>query len=171
MKTVTFDNFPWWMVGACNAAGLAIYAIGLCLVAGVGVHWALLYAGYCLWLEWRLLSKSCRYCCYFGKRCAFGRGVICSWFFKKGVRDQSSAGQISWWDVAPDFLVSLIPLGVGIGALFCRFSWLRLLLVIALAGLATVGTGFIRSQLACKHCQQRELGCPAHQLFSKTKSA
>jgi hypothetical protein len=73
--------------------------------------------------------------------------------------------------VAPDFLVSLIPLGVGIGALFCRFSWLRLLLVIALAGLATVGTGFIRSQLACKHCQQRELGCPAHQLFSKTKSA
>jgi hypothetical protein len=27
----------------------------------------------------------------------------------------------------------------------------------------------VRGQLACKYCKQRELGCPAEQLFSKTK--
>ena len=71
----------------------------------------------------------------------------------------------------PDFLVSLIPLGVGIALLVRSFSWLVLLLLIVLLGLASAGTGFVRGQLACKYCRQRELGCPAEQLFSRTKHA
>ncbi|MFH1684097.1 MAG: hypothetical protein ABIA67_04360 [Candidatus Margulisiibacteriota bacterium] len=27
--------------------------------------------------------------------------------------------------------------------------------------------GYLRGSLACKFCKQRELGCPAEQLFSK----
>jgi hypothetical protein len=171
MKTESFENFPWWMVLTCNAVGVAIYAIGLFLMARLGVVWGALYAAYCIWMEWRLLSGSCRSCYYFGKQCGFGRGRLCSWFFAMGAEQSLAAKRISWWDIVPDFLVSLIPLGAGVAILVRGFSWVVLLLVIVLAGLASVGTGFVRGQLACKFCKQRELGCPAEQLFGKTKQA
>jgi F0F1-type ATP synthase membrane subunit c/vacuolar-type H+-ATPase subunit K len=38
---------------------------------------------------------------------------------------------------------------------------------IILVGLTTIGNGYIRGNLTCKYCKQREIGCPAEQLFSK----
>ncbi len=171
MKPATFENFPWRMVVICNAVGLAIYAIGLILIAQLGIAWAVLYAAYCLWLEWRVLWGSCRKCYYYGKRCGFGKGRLCAWLLTKGTESGLPAKRISWWHVVPDFLVSLIPLGVGIAMLIGSFSCFVLLLVVMLLGLASVGTGFVRGQVACKYCKQRELGCPAEQLFSKPKAA
>ena len=171
MKSISFENFPWWMVVLSNANGLAIYAIGFYLMARLGALWGMLYAAYCIWMGWRLLSGSCRYCYYFGKRCGFGKGRVCSWFFAKGTEQTFSAKQISWRDIAPDFLVSLIPLGVGIPMLIRSFSWLALLSIITLAFLGSMGTGLVRGQLACKYCKQRELDCAAEQLFNKAKQA
>ncbi len=171
MKTSAFENFPRWMVAICDSVGLAIYAIGLYLMARLGTVWAALYVAYCVWMEWRLLSGSCRSCYYFGKRCGFGKGVVCSWFFSREAERALCAKQISWRNLIPDFLVSLIPFGLGIAMLIRSFSWLVLILVAALVFLASVGTGFVRGQLACKYCKQRELGCPAEQLFNKTKHA
>ena len=37
MAAPTFENYPRWMVLVCNALGLAIYAIGLFLMAGLGI--------------------------------------------------------------------------------------------------------------------------------------
>jgi hypothetical protein len=82
-----------------------------------------------------------------------------------------SVKQISWRDLVPEFLVSLIPLGVGIALLIRAFAWHVLLLVLILVFLGSVGTGFVRGRIACRYCKQRELGCPAEQLFSKTKPA
>jgi hypothetical protein len=171
MKTASFDNFPQRMVVTCNAVGLAIYAIGLYLTARLGIVWGMLYAAYCIWMEWRLLSGSCRYCYYYGKRCGFGKGLVCSWFFTRGTEQTLNTKQISWRDIVPDFMVSLIPLGAGIVMLIRSFSWPVLLLVVTLVFLGSVGTGFVRSRLACRYCKQRELGCPAEQLFSKTRHA
>jgi hypothetical protein len=171
MKTSSFENFPGWMVIICNAVGLTVYVIGFYLMARLGILWGVLYAAYCGWLEWRLLWGSCRYCYYFGKRCAFGKGRLCSWIFPRGAERTFCVKQISWRDVAPDFMVSLIPLGVGITLLVKGFSWLVLLLLVMLVGFGSVGTGLMRGQLACRYCRQRELGCPAEQLFSKTKNA
>ena len=171
MKIASFDNFPWWMVVTCNAVGLAIYAIGLYLMARLGIVWGLLYAAYCIWMEWRVLSGSCRYCYYYGKQCGFGKGRLCAWFFTKGTKQALSAKRISWRDLVPDFMVSLIPLVAGIIMLIRSFSWPALLLVLTLVFLGSMGTGLVRGQLACKYCKQRELGCPAEQLFSKTKHA
>jgi hypothetical protein len=168
-KTSLFENFPGWMVVVCNAVGLAVYTIGLYLMIRLGVVWGVLYAVYCLWVEGRVLSRSCRFCYYFGKRCAFGKGKVSSWFLTQGDSETFCTKQVSWRDVAPDFLVSLIPLGVGIFLLVRGFSWLVLLLIVALVGLGSVGTGLVRGNLACKHCKQRELGCPAQKLFSKTE--
>jgi len=168
MKTSSFENFPWWMIVICNAVNLAIYVIGLFLMARLGIIWGTLYVTYCVWVEWRILSGSCRTCYYFGKRCGFGKGQACSWFSTKGTEQTPGTKQISWLDIVPDFMVSLIPLGVGIAMLIRSFSWVVLLILVTLAFLASVGTGFVRGQLACKYCKQRELGCPAEQLFSKT---
>jgi hypothetical protein len=182
MRTEPFENFPWWMVAVCNAVGLTIYAIGLYLTARLGIVWVALYAAYCAWIEWRVLSGSCRSCYYYGKRCGFGRscyyygkrcgfgkGRLCSWLLAKDAERSFGMRQISWRDVAPDFLVSLLPLAVGVVILVLSFSWFVLCLMVLLVMLGSVGTAFVRGQLACKYCKQRELGCPAERLFGKTK--
>lgn len=171
MKPITFDNFPWWMVAVSNAVGLSLYGIGFYLMSRLGTSWAVLYALYCLWMEWRLLSGSCRSCYYYGKRCAFGKGVACSWFFDKGGAPALSTKRITWLDIVPDFLVFLVPLCAGIALLMRSFSWPILLLVVTLAILGTAGNGSVRSRIACKYCRQRELGCAAEQLFSKSAQA
>jgi hypothetical protein len=141
------------------------------LMAQLGIVWALFYATYCIWMEYRVLSKSCRHCYYFGRRCGFGKGRVCSWFFSKGTGKTLGEIRISWGDIVPDFLVSLIPLAVGIALLIRSFSWPGLVPVATLVFLGSVGTGLVRGQIACKYCKQRELGCPAEQLFSKRKNA
>lgn len=62
MKTSSFENFPGWIVVIGNGVGLAIYTIGFYLMARLGIVWGVLYAAYCVWMEWRLLSRSCRGC-------------------------------------------------------------------------------------------------------------
>ncbi len=171
MQASTFENFPWRMIALCNSVSMAIYVIGFFLTVGLGIVWGLLYAAYCVWLEWRLLSQSCPNCYYYGKRCAFGKGMICSWLFPRGSTKNFCAKQISWKDIVPDFLVSLVPAATGIIMLIRNFSWVMLLAVVLLVLLGTVGTGWVRGQLACKYCKQRELGCPAEQLFSKRAHA
>jgi hypothetical protein len=171
MRTSSYENFPWWMIAVCNAVNLAIYAIGIYLTSRLGIVWGILYVAYCGWVEWKVLSRSCRHCYYFGKRCGFGKGRVCAWFFSKPAEKNLCEKQISWRNVLPDFLVSLIPLAVGIALLIHSFSWLVLLLAAALLLLCFAGTGFVRGQIACKYCKQRELGCPAEQLFSKRQQA
>ncbi|MFC1905310.1 hypothetical protein ACFLXL_00695 [Chloroflexota bacterium] len=46
------------------------------------------------------------------------------------------------------------------------FNWLLLSIVLALLLLTFIVNGFIRGSLACKYCRQREIGCPAEQLFN-----
>jgi hypothetical protein len=171
MNTPSFESFPRWMVAVCSAHGLAIYAIGFALVALLGPVCGAMYVAYCLGMEWRLMAGSCRSCYYYGKRCGFGRGRICAWLFAKKADPTLSQKCISWRSVVPDFLGWLVPLGVGIGTLVGSFSWRVLILVVALLVLGSGGTALVRGQLACKYCRQRELGCPAQQLFAKRKHA
>ena len=67
----------------------------------------------------------------------------------------------------PDLLVSLIPFITGIGLLILNFNLLLLAALLLLSILTTSGNGFIRGKLTCKNCKQRELGCPAYELFDK----
>ncbi|MFA0832980.1 MAG: hypothetical protein ACC609_03130 [Methanobacterium formicicum] len=50
--------------------------------------------------------------------------------------------------------------------LFNGFNWSIFLLIILIVILSLGGNAFIRS-LTCKHCKQRELGCPAAELFGE----
>lgn len=165
----TFKNYPYWIVIISNLAPIIIYLIGAYFIYQVGIVWLLLYLLYVLVLEIRLLKKSCVNCYYYGKFCAFGKGKISSLFFKKGDPQKFTSNKITWKNILSDLLVSVIPLVIGIVLLILDFSWLILSLIVLLIILASAGSGFIRSSLACKFCKQRELGCPAEQLLDKNK--
>jgi hypothetical protein len=171
MDTKTYDQFPPHLVAPCFALNLVIYALGACIISRLGLPYCILYLIYCLCLEIRLLACHCPNCYYYGSLCGFGKGKISSWLFKKGDPKKFAAKEISWKDLIPDFLVSLIPLAIGIYLLIRDFSPLTLALMVVLLALAMPLTGLVRGQIACKYCKQKELGCPAEELFAKKTDA
>jgi hypothetical protein len=106
-------------------------------------------------------------CYYYGKTCSFGKGRLSSFLFKRGKPIRFIQNKITWKAVIPDFLISIIPIIIGIIILIIHFSWLILFLIILLFILGFSGNAIVRGQFACKYCKQRELGCPAQKLFKK----
>lgn len=168
-KTKTYANFPIGTVMISNLVSILIYVSGVILTLQLGWIAAAAYLAFILAFEYRLLSKHCINCYYWGKTCGFGKGRISAMFFKKGKPANFCIKNFSWKDLIPDILLSLIPLIIGIIFMIVDFQFVVLLAAILLIGLSTFGTGFIRGNLTCNHCKQRELGCPAEQLFSKAK--
>lgn len=168
METHFYENFPARIVLLSNGVALAIYALGVYILGQFGIFFALLYGLYCLWIESKVLRKSCVHCYYYGKVCAFGKGKLCSWIFPKGEPQKFIDRQISWKNVIPEMTVLLFPLIGGIIILFREISWLLIGLLALLVALSFGGNAFIRGSFACKYCKQRELGCPAQHLFGGT---
>lgn len=165
----TFENYPGCIIFVSNLVSITISLIGALIIAQLGIVWLGVYLLYIIFLEIKLMKKGCTNCYYYGKYCAFGRGKISSLFFKKGSNTNFSKRKMTWKDILPDFLVSIIPLIVGIVLLIMDFSWLILILIIILVILTSAGNSFVRGSLACKFCKQRMLGCPAEKLFNKKK--
>jgi len=165
----TFENYPYRIIIISNIVSIAIYFIGAYILYRLGIIWLLLYLIYIVGLEIRLMKRSCINCYYYGKFCAFGKGKIISLFFKKGNSHKFINNKITWKGILPDFLVSIIPLFVGIVLLILNFNGLMLSLIVLLVILTSAGNGFVRGSLACKFCKQREIGCPAERLFNKSK--
>ena len=167
MENEVYDEFPLPSVLFCIAVSISIYLVGAYLIAPLGKIFVALYLLYCLWMEIRVLIMSCRDCFYYGRLCAFGRGKICSLLFKKGSPEGFKMKKITFINLVPDFLVSIIPLGIGGFYLVQSFTWLRLSFIVVLVIMAFPVTGFVRGSISCKFCRQREMGCPAVQLFAK----
>jgi hypothetical protein len=74
---------------------------------------------------------------------------------------------MTWKDIIPDFLVFIIPVLAGCILLLIEFQWTILILVIVLLLLGFFGNAIVRGKLACKYCKQKEIGCPAEQLFER----
>lgn len=164
-----YEQYPWWVIFLSNFVSIAIYGSGAYIIYQLGLIWLAAYVLYILFLEVGIMRKSCANCYYYGKWCAFGKGKISPIFFKKGNTANFCNRQITWKDILPDFLASIIPFLVGIALLVMNFNFLILSLVALLAVLTSAGNGFIRGTLACKYCKQREIGCPAEKLFKKGK--
>ena len=163
------ENYPFWIVLISNLLSIAICAIGAYLISRLGAIWLVLYLLFILVQEIKLLKGHCVSCYYYGKYCAFGKGKLSSLLFKKADPKKFARMQLTWKDLLPDFMVSLIPIIVGVVLLIRAFSWLVLALILILLLLTFIGNGAVRSSLACKYCKQRKLGCPAEKLFDKTK--
>ena len=166
-----YENFPVWIPLLSCVHSIAIYALGAFIFYLLTFLLTIFYLLFCLWIEFRILQKSCVNCYYYGKICGLGRGKLSPLFFKKGSPERFIKTEISWKDLIPDFLVLIFPLVGGIIALIVDFTWLILVLMVVLAVLSLWGNAMIRGSLACKYCKQKELGCPAEQLFSKSAKA
>jgi hypothetical protein len=163
----TYDNFPLHIVILSNSVSLLIYLSGIIITYSLSWIAAILYLFFILALEYRLLSKHCINCYYWGKICGFGKGRLSSMLFKRGNPSKFCENSLTWKDMIPDLLVFLIPLLISIVIMIMKFNLLLLFVTIILIALITFGNGFIRDNLTCKFCKQREIGCPAEQLFSK----
>jgi hypothetical protein len=169
-NTKTYERFPWWVVLVSTVLSLLIYAAGAFIVSRLSPVLAAVYVVYCIWLEFKILRRSCVGCYYYGRVCGFGRGVLCSFLFKKGDPASFAERQVSWADMLPDFMVFIIPIIAGIRLLIREFNVTLLMLMIVLLILSFVGNAVVRGKVACKYCKQRELGCPADRLFNKKRS-
>lgn len=167
----TLEHFPLPIVFISNLVTVSVYAIGAFILSGFGTILPLAYLLYCTALEITLLRRSCVNCCYYGKVCGFGKGKLCSVFFARGEPDSFARKTLGWKDLIPDFLVSIIPLAGGLILLLRNFSWPILSLLAGLVVLAFPGSALIRGALTCRNCKQREIGCPAEQLFRREKQA
>jgi len=161
----SFDRFPAYIVIFSVLQAILIYFVGAVIILHLGSAWSILYVAFCLWGEVRIMHGSCTNCFYFGKVCAFGRGWLSARIFRRGDPGKFNARPLAWSALIPDLLVSLLPIAGGSYALIRAFSWPLLSLMVLLVLLAFPAAGFIRSQWACAHCRQRELGCPAERLF------
>lgn len=165
-----YENYPAKVVLLANLIALEIYGIGAFIIASWYIWLLVPYLLYVLWLEARILRRSCVNCYYYGKACAFGKGKLCALFLRQGNPQNFATDQITWIQLLPDFLVSLIPIMVGIFLVATDFSVLCLVLLILLIILSFGGNAIVRGSFACKYCKQREIGCPAEKLFSSGKS-
>lgn len=168
-KEECFENYPFWIVFLSNLVSIAIYLIGAFIVYKIGGLWLFLYVILILIQEFILIKGHCVNCYYYGKTCAFGKGRLSSIFFEKGDSKRFCRRNLTWKDLIPDFMVSLIPFVIGIVLLIIDFNWPLLILVAILFALSSFGNSIIRSRLACRYCRQRELGCPAEKLFKGKK--
>lgn len=163
-----YENYPVQTILISNAMTVLAYILGLYIISFFGIIWLDVYLAFCILLEFRLLSKSCVNCYYYGKKCAFGKGYISSLFFKKS-SVKFTQRKITWVDILPDFLITLAPVAAGIYILIGSFRLDILIAIILLIIITFAGNAYVRSSLACKYCKQRELGCPASDLFNKKK--
>ena len=165
----TFENFPAWMIAVYDAVAYGIYLIGIYIMFKFGAIFGWLYVLFCLSAEIRIMRMSCVNCYYYGKWCGAGRSKLASLLFKRGDPAKFNEKEITWKDLIPDMLVSLIPFMMGIYLLFVDFHWIVLAGLILLFLLTTLGNTFTHGNIVCKYCKQRDLGCPAEKLFSKAK--
>lgn len=169
MKANTYEKYPFRTIAISNALSLGIYAAGMVIMAHASWVAATLFLLYTASIEFRIIRFHCINCYYWGKRCGFGKGRISAWFFKKGDPSKFCAKEMTWTDMIPDLLISFIPLVAGIILLIIDFRILILAALAILIFLTTFGNGYVRGTLTCNYCKQRELGCPASNLFNNDK--
>lgn len=166
-----YENFPIRIPLLACVLSLAIYALGAYIFRILYIPLMAAYIIFCLWIELKILKGSCVNCYYYGKTCGLGRGRLCALLLRKGNPEGFTEKEISWKDLIPDFMVLIFPLIGGIIILIRDFNWLILVLMVILVMLSIGGNAVVRGSLACKYCKQKELGCPAEQLFNKGAKA
>lgn len=161
----TYENFPAPMVAVSVLVTISIYALGALILAGLGPVVTVVYLLYCTYFEVRVMKQSCVNCYYYGKVCGLGRGKISAYLFPRGDPGIFGCMNFTWTALIPDMLIMLLPLIGGIILLVRSFSWPVAAGMVLLVALSLGGNAFVRGQIACKYCKQREIGCPAEKFF------
>ena len=170
MKKKIYDNFPAWMIFIVNILTLLVYVAGAYIMFKLNLITGILYIIYLIILEFQVYREGCRYCFYYGKLCAFGKGAIAALFFKKGNPKKFCERKLSIKDFIPQLLVVLVPLIVGIALLISRGFNIIILIALLYPLLSWFCVNpIIYGKIACIHCKQGSICCPALEFFTKKK--
>ena len=110
----TYNSYPLRTVIFANILTLAVYSTGAHtmftpdLIAGIS------YVVYLVLLERHFFKEGCIHCGYYGKSCAFGKGIIAALFFKRGDPKKFCERELGFKNFIPQALVTLVPLIVGV---------------------------------------------------------
>ena len=169
-KPKIYESYPIRMVLLTNLLMLTIYFAGAYIMFKLHLITGILYLVYLIILEFQTYKEGCINCCYYKKRCAFGKGIIAGVFFKKGNPKKFSERELKAKDFIPQMLVTLIPLIVGTALLISRgFNiWILIATVYPVFSWFALNP-IIYGKIACPHCKQGSICCPALKFFTKSK--
>jgi hypothetical protein len=166
-KKRIYEHYPLWIVFVVNILMLLVYVSGIYILFELHLFTGILFLIYVFILEFSIYKEGCIHCCYYGKRCAFGRGKIAGLFFKKGNPKIFHTKEFSWKDFIPQILLIVIPIIIGIALLISRgFDILILIATIYPVFNWFVVNQFLYGKLSCPHCKQGSICCPALKFFS-----
>ena len=165
-----YDNYPLWVIVVANVLILAVYVSGGYIMFKPSLITGILYLVYVVLLEGYYLKEGCINCCYFNKLCAFGKGVVTSKIFKKGSPEKFCQRELGFKDFIPQLLIVLIPLIVGVALLISRGFDILILIALIYPVLSWFAVNpIVYGKLACPHCKQGSICCPALKFFTKKK--
>jgi hypothetical protein len=169
-KPEIYEKYPLWIIAVIDVLNLLVYIAGAYIMFKLSLITGWLYVIFLVFIEASVYREGCANCCYYGKACAFGRGFIAPLFVKKGSPKKFCEKKIEWKDLIPQMLVVLIPVITGIALLISRGFNLRILIALIYPVLSWFMLNpIIYGKLACPHCKQGSICCPAVEFFSKKK--
>ncbi|MBW3015593.1 hypothetical protein KY330_04165 [Candidatus Woesearchaeota archaeon] len=163
-----YDKYPLWIVIIVNILLLAVYLAGGFIMFKLNWITGVIFIVYVGLIEIFMYKEACPNCFYYGKRCAFGKGVIAGLIFKKGNPQKFCEKEISFKDFIPQTLTVLVPLIVGIALLISRGfdTWVVIAVAYPVISWFAVNP-IVYGKLACPHCKQGSVCCPALKFFKK----
>jgi hypothetical protein len=165
-KPAGFESYPARTVLAMNLVFVINYLIGIYILSQLWIGWGALFLLYVLILELNVFREGCRYCYYYGKRCATGKGGLAPLFFKKGNPKKFCEKEVKFKNLVPNILVLMLPTVGGAILLYLSFSWLILGLVVVPWLIWFLGNPVLYGKLSCPSCRQGSICCPAADFFS-----
>ena len=170
MKPKIYEKYPLWMVFVYNIVMLSVYLAGAYILFKFNLIIGILYLVYLIILESGVYREGCRYCYYYGKRCVAGKGLIAPIFVKKGNPKKFCARKLEWKDFILQILVVLVPIVTGAIILISDgFDFLILTAMIYPLFSWFFLNPIVYGKLACPHCKQGKICCPALNFFTKKK--
>ncbi len=164
-----YESYPVWTALVYYFFSFSVYFAGLYLLYLIHPLLMLPLIAIILYLEISVLRNGCSRCYYYGKRCVCAKGKVAELFFKKSERKFNERKL-----TMKNFIPSMMPMIAAIvGGGYLVFTGLPALnpVIMALTVwpllVMSLGNPAIYGKMACPHCKQRQLGCPACEFFMK----
>ena len=164
-----YEKYPWSTVLTALVVNLINYAVGFYLLYLIDPLFAGFWIIYLLALEFSVLKEGCCCCYYYGKRCYSGRGLLAPFLVKRENPRKFCTRKVTWKNLLPHVLVNLIPLITGIYLLIKEFDYFILGLALVPILMWFLVSPLLFGKLACPHCKQGRICCPANEFFGKKK--
>jgi hypothetical protein len=155
------QKYPGKIVLIAVAQMAVAIILGALIFTGFGGWWGVGYIVISLSTIFVSVRLRCAFCCYWGKRCFSGLGLLAPFLTHRG-RPKDFRRPANLWPVAIlSFTLMLLPIAAGISLVIGEFMLTSLVILLAYVFLAVVPGFFLRKHLFCKGCRQGKLGCPA----------